>query len=40
MNVPALFQGLMQRVFADLMTEEKRFIAVYLDDALIYIPQL
>ena len=40
MNAPALFQRLMQHVFADLMTEEKRFIAVYLDDVLIYSPTL
>jgi len=39
-NAPALFQKLMQRVFADLMTEEKRFIAVYLDDVLIFSPTL
>jgi len=40
MNAPALFQRLMQRVFADLMTEEKWFVAVYLDDVLIFSPIL
>ena len=40
MNAPALFQRLMQRVFADLLTEEERFIAVYLDDVLIFSPTL
>ena len=40
MNAPALFQRLMQHVFADLMTEEKWFIAVYLDNLLIFSPTL
>jgi len=40
MNAPASFQRLMQRVFADLMTEEQQFIAVYLDDVLIFSPTL
>jgi len=40
MNAPALFQRLMQCDFADLMTEEKWFVAVYLDDVLIFSPTL
>ena len=40
MNAPALIQRLMERVFADLMTEEKCFIAVYLDNVLIFSPTL
>ena len=36
MNAPAVFQRLMQKVLARLMTGPKDFVAVYLDDVIVF----
>ena len=36
MNAPAIFQRLMQRVLSQLVTEANSFVAVYLDDVIVF----
>ena len=36
MNAPAVFQKLMQKVLARLMTGPEDFVAVYLDDVIVF----
>ena len=36
MNAPAVFQRLMQKVLSGLMAEAEDFVAVYLDDVIVF----